>query len=158
MSVIDALKSTSLQLRKDRDELAASIQQTVAIAQSFAKERGLKEGNMNAPFNEEEAVRAITRSVKRVQDTISHLEENGGQDSDLYRKSIREREILEGLLPKMASDDEVNAAIEKFIFNVDAGAVNMKLMGQIMKHLGEEFGTSLDKAKASQLVKARLSK
>ncbi len=157
MGIAENLKSTTLRLRKDRDELAASIQQVQAFAQSLAKERGLKEGDMNTPFNDDEAVRAVQKGIKQVNDTIASLEQAGGTDSELYRKSLREREILESLLPKMASDDEVNASIEKFISSVDAGSVNIKLMGQIMKHLGEEFGASLDKAKASQLVKARLA-
>lgn len=157
MGIAENLKNTALQLRKDRDELAGSIQQVQAFAQALAKERGLKVGDINIPFNDDEATRAIQKGIKQVNDTIQMLEQNGGTENPLYAKSVRERQILEALLPQMASDEEVKEAIEEFVNTVAAEQVNIKLMGQVMKALAEKFGASLDKAKASQLVKARLA-
>lgn len=157
MGIADNLKNTALQLRKDRDELAGAIQQVQAFAQSLAKERGLKSGDITTPFNDDEATRAIQKGIKQVNDTIQMLEQNGATGNDLHIKSVRERDLLESLLPQMASDEDVNTAIETFIDSVDQSQVNIKLMGQVMKALTEQFGASLDKAKASQLVKTRLA-
>lgn len=157
MSIAEALKAKTLELRKSRDEVAPGLQRVLSLAQGYAKERGLKVGDITTPINDDEAVRAINTNIKQLNDTIEQLGDSG-KGSDLYVRSVKEREILESLLPKMVSDEEVAQETRQFILAQDRSAVSMKLMGAIMKHLQDKFGLTLNKATASNIVKAELSK
>ena len=53
------------------------------------------------------------------------------------------------------SDDEAKAAIAAII--ADTGASSMKDMGKVMAEVKARHATSIEPAKASQLVKAALS-
>ena len=157
MSIAEALKAKTLELRKARDEIAPGLQRVLSLAQGFAKERGLKSGEITTPINDDEAVRAINTGIKQLNDTLDQVGE-AGKESDLYVRSVKEKEILQDLLPKMASDDEVTNEVRQFIASQDPSTVSMKMMGAIMKHLQDKFGLTLNKATASGLVKAELSK
>jgi uncharacterized protein YqeY len=53
------------------------------------------------------------------------------------------------------SEDETKAAIDAIV--AETGAASVKDMGRVMALLKERYATELDMAKASGLVKARLS-
>jgi len=55
----------------------------------------------------------------------------------------------------MASEDDIRGEAESFIGRM--AEKSMKGMGFVMTHLTATFGTSLDKAKASQIVRGLLS-
>jgi uncharacterized protein len=142
-------------LRKSRDELAPAFQSIQGFANASAKERGLKGGD--ASVNDEDALRAIQKGIKQVSDTLSQLNTSEGQETDLYKRSTRELAELEALLPAMASDAEVEAEAKAAQSKLDPNLTGMKRMGPTMAYLQEKFGTSLDKARASGIVKQLLT-
>ena len=154
MSILKALNSKTMELRKSRDELAGSFQAVQGFATATSKERGLKTGNFEV--TDEDALRAVQKSVKQVRDTLGQLEEGNGQSTPLYARSKRELAELETLLPKMADDGEVTRVVQAFIGTLDPATVSMKSMGGVMAHLQETFGTNLDKGRASAIVKNAL--
>lgn len=163
MSVAEALKAKTLELRKNRDELAPALLAVSSSAQVNAKDRAIKAGAFasgnTAEFvvNEDDAMRAVQKAIKQVRDTISTIQTAGGTDSALYQRSVRELEVLEGLLPQMASEAEVTREVNMFLIAQDPATLNMKLMGKVMAHLQDVFGASLDKARASGIVKSALT-
>lgn len=146
MSINDALNSKTLELRKSRDELAGSFQVTLAQAVAFAKERGLKTGDFTV--TEDDAARAIQKSIKQVRDTLALVPTD--------TKSLRELEILESLLPRAATTEDLDQAMDDFLAK-NTDPLSMKLMGPAMKHVVDLFGPALDKALASKVIKDRLS-
>lgn len=155
MGVALALNAKTLELRKTRDELAPAFQSVQGFAQASAKERGLKGGD--ASVNDEDALRAIQKGIKQSRDTVQQLEASGGQQSDLYKRSVREVQLLESLLPTMASAEEVEAEANAALSQLDPNLTGMKRMGPMMAHLTGKFGTSLDKAQASGILKRLLA-
>lgn len=155
MGVALALNTKTLDLRKNRDELAPAFQSVQGVAKASAKERGLKGGD--ATVNDEDALRAIQKGIKQSRDTIQQLEASGGQESDLYKRSVREVALLESLLPKMASAEEVEAEANAALSKLDPSLTGMKRMGPMMAHLSDTFGTSLDKGMASGILKKLLA-
>ena len=63
--------------------------------------------------------------------------------------------VIEGFLPRQMSEDEARAAIDAIV--AETGASSVKDMGRVMAALKERHAGQLDMAKASGLVKARLS-
>lgn len=149
MSILAALNAKTLELRKTRDPLAGSFQAVQALATANAKERAIKAGQdlSTVKADDEDALKGIQKAIKQVRDTLSLAPTD--------EKSLRELEILESLLPKMASEDEIRGEAETFIATLPEKT--MKQMGGVMAHLAVTFGTSLDKAKASAIVKQALS-
>lgn len=157
MSVLAALNAKTLELRKARDPLAGALMSTVASATAFAKERVVLANSKldedkridlaTVKADDEDAMRAVQKGIKQVKDTLSHKPD--------HAESLKELEILESLLPQMASEDEIRGEAESFINGLEEK--NMKQMGKVMAHLNTVFGTSLDKSKASGVVKALLA-
>lgn len=149
MSVLAALNAKTLELRKARDPLAGALLSVQSTATANAKERAVKDKAdlSTVKANDEDALRAIQKGVKQVRDTLALKPD--------HEASLKELEILEGLLPKMASEQEIQGEAESFIAGLPEK--NMKQMGAVMAHLASVFGTSLDKAKASGVVRQALA-
>ena len=149
MSILAALNAKTLELRKTRDPLAGSFQAVQALASASAKERAIKEGAdfSTVQADEEDAVRAIQKSIKQVKDTLALAPTDA--------KSLRELEMLEAFLPKQPSEDELRGEAESFVATLPEKS--MKQMKEVMGHLVGTFGASLDKSKASAVAKAVLS-
>lgn len=149
MSVLAALNAKTLELRKARDPLAGSFQGVQAIATANAKERAVKAGAdlSTVKADDDDALRAIQKSIKQVKDTLSLKPD--------HEASLAELEILESLLPQMASEDQIRGEAESLINGLPEKS--MKAMGGIMASLNATFGTSLDKAKASAIVRQLLA-
>lgn len=152
MGIAQDLNAKTLELRKTRSDIAPGFQSVLSLAQASAKERGLKGGD--ATVNDEDALRAIQKGIKINQDTLATID--GGADVSLSFISRIERELsaLEALLPKMASDDEMEASVTDFLARHPDVAQSKSAMGAIMKHLMDTFGTSLDRGRASQVAKS----
>ena len=151
MSVLAALNAKTMELRKGRDPLAGAFQAVQAQATAFAKERVIKAGGAPGLIafgaDEEDALRAVQKSIKQVRDTLSL--------NPTHEASLRELAILEELLPQMASEDEIRGEAESFAAGLSEK--NMKQMGAVMAHLTKVFGSALDKGKASAVAKAVLA-
>ena len=149
MSILVALNAKTLELRRNRDPLAGAFQAVQAFALANAKERAIKaQADLSAvKANDDDALRAIQKGIKQVRDTLALKPD--------HEASLRELEILESLLPKMASEDEIRGTAESFVATLPEKS--MKQMGAVMAHLVAEFGTALDKAKASAVAKAVLA-
>lgn len=155
MSVAQALNARTLELRKSRDEIAGGFQAVQAGAQAFAKERALKGGD--AAVSDEDAQRSIQRAVKQLEDTMGLLSSGGGVDFELYKRSQRERDELNKLLPTKADDADVEREARMFILAQGPEALGGKLIGPTMAHLMQVFGASLDRGKASAIVKSAIA-
>lgn len=150
MSILAALNAKTLELRKGRDELAGSFQAVQALATANAKERAIKEKTDLATVkaDEQDAISAIQKSIKQVRDTLALVPTDA--------KSLRELEMLEALLPKQPSEDEIRGEVESFI-NAHEGDRPKGFIGVIMKHLVEIYGPALDKGKASPIINKALA-
>lgn len=60
--------------------------------------------------------------------------------------------VVEVLLPKQATEEEINNAIDTYIS--ENGAITQKDMGAVMKYLGETF-KNIDRKLASALIRSK---
>src|SRR5262249_62237869 len=100
-----------------------------------------------------EVLSLLQKMIKQRQESIE-LYQKGGR-ADLVKQEQEEIAIISGYLPKQMSDDEMKAAIEAAV--KETGAAGMKDMGKVIGVLRGKYAGQMDMAKASGLVKARLS-
>jgi uncharacterized protein YqeY len=153
MSVLAELNKTSLDLRKNRDELAKSLSVVVSNANQIAKDRATDKGNYEV--TDDDAIQAIRKAVKQTEDTIAILADNHAEDGDLYVRSARELTILKNLLPQSPDGQTISGFVQSYLKQTGTER-NIKAMGSIMKALGEQYGAVLDRGMASQVVRIEL--
>jgi uncharacterized protein YqeY len=140
MSVIEKLKVESINLRKTRNPVAASIVFALSEIEKFGKNNG------NRATTEDEAIKVI-------QKLIATIDENLKLNIDDGRKIALnfERNILAGVLPQMASDQEIATFLSVFMTSRNKmGPVPKK--GEIMKALRDQFGALVDMKRAGEIV------
>lgn len=140
MSLLETIKKDQFEARKSKDAIKASLLTTLySEASMIGKNAG------NRETTDDETIKVIQKFLKGVNETITILEKASNVAS--LGSSVREKEILEAYLPKMATEAEVRATVSEL---KAMGATNI---GEIMKLLKLRFGSALDGKMASQLAK-----
>lgn len=136
MSVIEKLKAESMRLRKERNPIAASITFALSEIEKIGKNAG------NRATTEDEA-------IKVVQKLVATINENLKLDIDDGRRVALnfEKNILSGVLPAMATDDDVRILMEE-IFGIEVP----KNKGVAMKVIRDEWGSKVDMKRAGEIV------
>lgn len=136
MSVIEKLKTESIALRKTRNPVAPSILFALSEIEKVGKNNG------NRATTEDEAIKVI-------QKLIATINENLKLDIDDGRRVALnfEKNILAGVLPEMATDDDVRILMEE-IFGSEAP----KNKGVAMKVIRDEWGSKVDMKRAGEIV------
>ena len=128
---------------KARHDLAALKDRDIA-----ARSRGVTDG-----IPDEEVMQMLQSMIKQRRESIS-LYEKGGR-ADLVQQESEEIAIIEKFLPAQMNEAAVAEAVSAAITEV--GAASLKDMGKVIAVLKEKYTGQMDFAKASALVKGRLS-
>ena len=96
----------------------------------------------------------LKRVIKQTKETLegSIKAGNNQERTDTLTAQV---EILEGLLPKQVSGDELMALIDAVL--AETGASTKKEMGRVMGALTQKTGGNFDKAGAAQVLGSKLS-
>lgn len=120
MSIIETLKAKTLELRKQRSHLGPTMQFHMAEVAKIGK-------NGNRDTTEDEAIQYLKKTVQK-------LNENEFADKE-------EIAVLESMLPRMATVDEVRA----HVFHLEATkGLDISNKGAVMKAVKERFGSLVD--------------
>ena len=104
------------------------------------------------PIDEAAEFTILNKMVKERLDDAANYEANGRKD--LADKERLEASIISELLPKAATEDEINNAIDEFVSN--NGCIDKKSMGLAIKYVKSKYATA-DGKLVSMLVMKRLS-
>ena len=144
----DALKAAM----KAKEELSVSTLRLILAALKdrdiAARSKGKTDG-----IPDEEVLGLLQSMIKQRRESIAAYEKGGRMD--LAQKEAGEIAIIVGFLPKQMSEAEMAKAIDSVIEAV--AAASLKDMGKAMAALKQQFAGQMDFAKASALVKQRLS-
>ena len=110
-------------------------------------------GQGKPPLSDADLLGLLQKMIKQRQESVE-LYEKGGR-AELAAQEREEIAVISAYLPKQMSDDEVKKAIADAIG--ETGAAGMKDMGKVIGVLRGKFAGQMDMAKASGMVKARLS-
>lgn len=105
------------------------------------------------PLGDAEVVSILQKMIKQRQESVELYKQ--GARADLVKQEQDEIAIISSYLPKQMSEAEMTAAIEVAI--KETGAAGMKDMGKVIGALRGKYAGRLDMAKASAVVKAKLT-
>lgn len=136
---------------KQKEALKVS---TLRLIQAAIKDRDIaarSKGNQDG-ISDDEVLSLLQSMIKQRRDSIEAYEKGGRME--LAQREAEEIAVIEGFLPAQMSADEIDAAVETVIADVDA--TTLKDMGKVMGAMKERFTGQMDFSKASAAVKARL--
>jgi uncharacterized protein len=147
----DDINNAVKEAMKAKNERALS---TLRMVNSTLKNADIEaRGAAKPPLGDAEVLAILQKMIKQRQESVE-LYQKGGRD-DLVKQEQEEIAIISAYLPKQMSDDEVKAAIDSAV--AETGASSMKDMGKVIAVLRAKYAGQMDFAKASGLVKTKLS-
>lgn len=144
--IMDDLK---IAMKAGQSEKVAQIRGITAKLKDLEVAARAKTGEVT----EAEIISALRSMIKSRTESATMYREGGRPE--LAEKEEGEIATIKAYLPPELDEATLKSAIDEAATAV--GAESMKDMGKVMAALKERFGADLDPAKASALVKARLS-
>lgn len=144
----DALKDAM----RAKDEVGVS---TVRMILAGLKDRDIaaRTKGDGQPIADSEILEMLQKMVKQRQESIELYQK--GHRPDLVAKEQAEIGVIERYLPKQLSDAEMETIVGQVVGRT--GAASIRDMGRVIAALRAEYSGQMDFARASQMVKARLS-
>jgi len=139
MPIVQQLKTESLRLRKERNPIAASITFVLSEIERVGKNNG------NRATTEDEAVKVVQKVIATLRDNLKY--DITDSDAEAMRMQIQ---ILESVLPAMASDEEIMNVLRPIMTGKTAETMPKK--GEIMKVVRDAFGATVDMKRVGQLL------
>jgi uncharacterized protein YqeY len=147
----DDINNALKEAMKAKNERAVS---TLRMVNSALKNADIEaRGSGKPPLTDAEVLPLLQKMIKQRQESVELYQK--GNRADLVKQEQEEIAIISGYLPKQMSEAEMTAAIEAAF--KDTGASSMKDMGKVIGALRGKHAGQMDMAKASVLVKAKLS-
>src|SRR5579872_3411645 len=147
----DDINKALTEAMKARNERAVS---TLRMVNSTLKNADIEARGQGKPaLGDAEVLGVLQKMIKQRQESVELYKK--GNRADLVKQEEDEIAIISGYLPKQMPEAEMSAAIEAAI--KDTGAAGMKDMGKVIGRLRGQYAGQMDMAKASGMVKARLS-
>lgn len=110
--------------------------------------------NKKKTLDDDEIIMVIRKQVKLREASVLEYEKyNRSLEVENLKKEIA---ILNNYLPKELSKDEINKELDAIFAKLNPTSI--KDMGLIMKEATKIFGSRVDMAKVSQMIKERLTK
>jgi uncharacterized protein YqeY len=136
MSVIEKLKTESINLRKTRNPVAPSILFALSEIEKIGKNNG------NRATTDDEAIKVIQKLIATIDENLKVAIDDGRKVAFNF-----EKQILAGVLPQMASDEEVRQLLKDVL-----GDETPKNKGVAMKVIRDEYGAKVDMKRAGEIV------
>ncbi len=148
----DDIKAAQVSAMKSGDKPRVAA---IRLVLSTLKNRDIElRGDAAAPPDDDALVtETLQKMIKQRRESIAMYEQGGR--AELAAAEAAEIEVIEAFLPRQISEDEAKAAIDAIV--AETGAASVRDMGRVMALVKERHAGALDMARASQLVKARLS-
>ena len=150
MPLIDQIQKDIVAAMKAREEQRLS---TLRMVKTALKN---KEIDKMAPLDDKESQQVLSTLIKQRKDSIEQFTKGGRQE--MADKEAAEIIVIEGYLPKAASEADIAAGVKATI--AEMGAPTMKDMGTVMKNAMAKFAASgmrVDGKTVSELVKKELA-
>ena len=148
----EQLKNALIEALKSKNEKRTA---TIRLINAAIKDKDIEarpKGVLNGI--DEQAVFALLQSmVKQRKESIALYMQ--GNRQDLVESEQAEIDIISEFLPKQMSEEEVKAAVQAVISEVQAASV--KDMGKVMGALKAKYAGQMDMSAASAVIKSLLS-
>lgn len=149
MSLAERIQKDLIDAMRAKDELRLSVLRGIKAAIKH------KEVEKIRALDDAESIQILQTPVKQRKESIEQFSK--GNRPELAEKETKELAILGIYLPAGASNEEMNAAIDKAVS--ETGANSMKQMGAVVKAAKSALeGKTVDGKALSDLVREHLAK
>ena len=136
---------------KAKNERAVS---TLRMVNSTLKNADIEARGAGKPaLTDADVLPILQKMIKQRQESVELYKK--GSREDLVAQEEAEIAIISGYLPQQMSEAEMQSAIDAAV--AETGASGMKDMGKVIGILRGKYAGQMDMAKASALVKAKLT-
>jgi uncharacterized protein len=127
---------------------------TVRLIQAAVKDRDIaNRGTGKEAASDDEILQILQKMVKQREESAKIYEDAGR--AELATQEREEIDVLKAFMPEQLSDEKVDEIVAAVV--AETGASGMKDMGKVMAILRERYAGQMDFAKASGVIKAKLS-
>lgn len=126
---------------------------TIRLITAALKDKDIEARGLGKTVSDDDILSLLQKMVKSRQESLEIYDKAGREDLALVERE--EIGIIQTFLPKPMDEAEAVAAIEAAIAEV--GATSIKDMGKVVGVLKSKYSGKMDFAKASGVVKAKLS-
>ncbi len=126
---------------------------TIRLINAALKDRDIEARPSGHPVGDAEILSLLQKMIKSRRESEDIYTKAGR--GDLATREHEEIAIISEFLPRQMDDAAVAEAVEAAVATLAAG--NIKDMGRVVSTLKKDYAGRMDFAKASALVKARLS-
>jgi uncharacterized protein len=150
MTLSEQIQKDMVEAMRSKQELRLSV---LRMMKSAVKN---KEIDKRAPLDDKEVVQVLSTMVKQRRDSIEQFTK--GNRPELAAKEADEIKLIEGYMPKAASEDDVRNTVRAVI--AEMGSPTTKDMGTVMKNTMAKFAASGVRAEGktvSEVVKQELA-
>jgi len=146
----DDINKALTEAMKAKNERAVS---TLRMVNSTLKNADIEARTTGKALDDAAVLSLLQKMIKQRQESVELYKK--GNRADLVKQEEEEIAIISGYLPKQMSEAEMGAAIDAAI--KATSAAGMKDMGKVIGALRGKYAGQMDMAKASAMVKAKLS-
>ena len=146
----DDLKAALVSAMKSGDKAGVG---TLRLIQSAIKNRDIELRTGTAPADDDALVTEVMQKMIKQRRESVELYRKGNRE-ELAAAEEAEIAVIERFLPAQMDEAEAKAAIAAIV--TETSAASMKDMGRVMALVKERHPTSIEPARASQLVRAAL--
>lgn len=126
---------------------------TIRMVNAALKDRDIEARGHGKTVSEQDILALLQKMVKSREESRD-IYAKAGRD-ELARQEAEEIAIIQEFLPRQMAEADVAAAIDAAI--AETGAASIKDMGKVVAALKAKFTGQMDFAKASMVVKAKLT-
>jgi uncharacterized protein YqeY len=149
MSLIEQIEKDTIAAMKAREAERVS---TLRMVKTALKN---KEIDKRAPLSDAEAQQVLTTLIKQRRESIEQFLK--GNRPELAQKEEAEIKIIEGYLPKSASEDEIKTLVDETIAGQSFGPKDMGTAMKAVQAKIQASGLRADGKQVSEIVKAKLA-
>jgi uncharacterized protein YqeY len=126
---------------------------TIRMINAALKDKDIEARGQGKTVSDDEILSLLQKLVKSRQESMEIYDKAGR--TDLATQEREEIAIITSFLPQPLSDVEMDQAIGKTL--ADTGAATIKDMGKVLGALKSQYAGRMDFARASAVVKAKLT-
>lgn len=126
---------------------------TIRLINAALKDRDIEARGQGKSVSDQDILALLQKMIKSRQESFEIYSKAGRRE--LADQEAEEIAIIQDFLPEQMADAEVAAAIEDAI--AENGAASIKDMGKVVGALKAKYAGRMDFAKASAMVKAKLT-
>jgi len=148
MSLSEKLAKEMKNALKQRDKIRLS---TIRLIRDAILKREIEQGRES--LDDDGITKVISTMVRKSEEATEEFKRGGRQD--LVDQENQQLEILRSFLPQQLSMEEIQSLINEVV--QEAGAVDLKDLGKVMKILMPKISGRADGGIVNQMVRERLS-